>query len=83
MYKDDKSGSKHKSERLKIKDHTGISPSINKRRPIQCSNCKQHGHEKLRCNQVIAAANTHADKKNKKQVEKIFFHMNKLECKLY
>ena len=68
--KDDKSGSKHKSERLKIKDHTGMSPSLNKRRPTQCSNCKEHGH-KLIFDQALSATNVYADEKKKKEVEEI------------
>ena len=71
MVKDDKSGSNHKSEKLKIKYYTYINHSPKKRRLIQCSNCKEHVHKKLRRVNVIAVTDLHSDEKIKKQVEEI------------
>ena len=38
---------------------------------MQCSNCKQHGYDKLRCDQVVALSNKFSDEKKGKEVEDI------------
>ena len=66
MGKDESYNLNHKSEQLKLKDYSYSNQIPKKRKPMQCSNCKQCRHKKLRCIEVRKSCDKVSDKKTKK-----------------
>ena len=71
MGKDEKSDSKHATEKMKLKDYAEGEKIQKKRRAITCSNCNEKGHAKLQCVKPIRKKDASANEKNKKEVEEI------------